>query len=429
MGSSAIPIQAPQIHPDLVGGAPSQGLTPIIEALTQRRLADVQVANTTSVIQQRQQEAALQAQNAEDQAAAAKAFYQHVSGAAVRLKPGTSEQPGSQGMDPSGMLTPLPQFERGLSPTAHAMYMKMIEGHNGAIQQSLEGSRTQVATEHDQVMTALALAQHVAAVQKNTADSATRTILGRWGPKLATEAGQRGAIQEILQTAGPDQADQVANALNVGVGRYGHVIGPDGFLYITDSKTGSARRDTSVGTKENALGQQRMEAIRRNAGTLVDLLDAQEQIVRGAGLQGSKNPVIAGLLQNARVLGIPTEALANIFRTDPQQATQMLKTRFAHNYIGMLPNSRSAANLLQNLTESYWPPPGSAPAVLRRAEQDRQRLRAIMSGVRDGQITDLSKVPGFNTAASAAALEGQAVPTTGPGQAPINPDDFLHPIH
>lgn len=426
----SLPIQAPQIRPDIIQGQEGQGLLPIIEALTQQRLVNAQLDNYRSITEQRQQEAAALAQAAQDRAKASEAFYQHLSGSAVRLKPTPEGQPPAQGVDPqTGMLTPLPQFERGLSPGAHALYMQMIAGHNATVQEGLEGARTQVATEHDRALTALAMAQNDAALRKAADDAATKNVLAKWGPQLQTEPGQRGAIRDVLTTVGPDAADQVARALNVGVGRYGHVVGPDGFLYITDSKTGAVRRDATVGMKANTLGQERLDAIRRNAGTIVDLLDAQEQIIRGTGLQGSKNPALAQMLQDSRILGISTAALSNLFRNDPQQATQMLRTRFSHNYIGMLPNSRSAAQLLENLSQSYWPPSGSGDAVLRRAEADRQRLRAIMAGVRDGQITDLSKIPGFSAAASAAALEGQATPTTGVSdQAPINPDDFLHPI-
>jgi hypothetical protein len=257
----------------------------------------------------------------------------------------------------------------------------------------------------------------------NTADTATQEILGRFGPQLQTERGQREAIGEVLATAGAEAAGRVASALNMGSGRYGHVVGPDGFLYITDSKTGQVRRDTTVGQRP----AQNQEAVRRGAQTLVDLLDEQTAVIERSGLSGSQNPTLAQMAQTGRVLGISTEAVANILRNDPQQLTQMLKTRFAHNYVGLLPHSRSAANLLENLTQSYWAPAGSNPNLLRRAEADRRHLRQIMADLASGKLTDLSRIPGFADAAAAAAAEGQAGPPAA-GAAPPNPDDYLQPI-
>ena len=170
------------------------------------------------------------------------------------------------------------------------------------------------------------------------------------------------------------------------------------------------------------------DAIQRGAKTIVDLLDEQSSVINKAGLAGSKNPTLAQLAQTARVLGIPTEAVANFARSDPQQLTQLLKTRFAHNYIGLLPHSRGSAQLLTNLVESYWAPAGSSPATLARAEQDRNKLRAMLDQIAKGKI-DLSKLPGFSEAAQAAAAEGQSVapPVTPDGAPAYSPDNPFVP--
>lgn len=258
----------------------------------------------------------------------------------------------------------------------------------------------------------------------NTADVATQGILQRYGAtKLATVAGQRAALAEVAALAGPERANQLADAFNVGSGRYQHYAGPDGFLYIIDTKTGDVRQSRTVGTKAgNALNQ---EAVRRGAQTIVELLDEQSKIIESVGLKGSKNPSLAQVAQTARFLGIPTEGLANILRSNPQQVTQMLKTRFAHNYVGLLPHSRSAANLLTNLTESYWAPGGSSDELLARAQQDRVRLRAIMAGVASGRITDLTRIPGYSDALKAAASEN--APAGADSTAGPNPLDWLNP--
>lgn len=258
----------------------------------------------------------------------------------------------------------------------------------------------------------------------NNADVATQGILQRYGAaKLATVPGQRAALAEVAALAGPERANELANAFNVGSGRHHLWAGPDGFLYDHDTKLGEVRQLKSVGTKAgNALNQ---EAIKRGAQTIVELLDEQSRIIDAAGLRGSKNPSLAQVAQTARFLGIPTEGLANILRSNPQQVTQMLKTRFAHNYVGLLPHSRSAANLLNNLTESYWAPGGSSDELLARAQQDRIRLRAIMAGVASGRITDLTRIPGFSDALKAAASEN--TPQAADSAAGPNPLDWLNP--
>jgi len=105
----------------------------------------------------------------------------------------------------------------------------------------------------------------------------------------------------------------------------------------------------------------------------------------------------------------------------------MLRTRFSHLYIGLLPHSRSSQQLLENLAESYWAPAGSGTPLLQKAERDRRHLYRILADLRDGKLTDMSRLPGWQAAASAAAAEGTQVPPTQPGAPPPNPDDWVRP--
>ena len=416
MTAPALP-NAPQIGSTGFIQQPSIGqqVAPVLEALTQRRLADAQIEVYKSLTEERKLKAAQQAQQAQDAADAARAFYGHISGSEQRLKPaqpGKEGAPQHQGVDEtSGMLIPLPQFEKGLSPQAHAYYLGMIGEHNKAIQQGFEAAKPKVSAEHEQIVTDIARAGL-------TRDTAVRTALGKYAGRLDDPTTQRKALADVA-SIDPTAAKGLADAFNQGAGRYNHVIGPDGFLYMLDTKLGTARKDVAVGQKP-AINQ---DAIQRNAQTVVDLLDEQSRIIQQVGLAGSKNPTLAQLAQTARVLGIPTEAVANTLRNDPQQLTQMLKTRFAHNYVGLLPHSRSAASLLTNLTESYWAPAGSSPATLARAERDRKQLRAMVDQIAKGKI-DLSKLPGFAEAAQAATAEGQQIPASSPGMVAPNPADW-----
>jgi len=398
----------------------AQQIAPLLEAVTQHRLVNAQLEAYRGLTEERKLKAAQQARDAQDAADAASAFYRHISGSEQRLKPAQAkegEPPPHQGVDESsGMLIPLPQFEKGLSPQAHAYYLGMIGEHNKAIQQGFEAARSKVSAEHEQIATDIVRAGL-------TRDTAVRTALGKYEGRLDDPTTQRKALADVA-AIDPNAAKGLADAFNVGSDRYKNFIAPDGFNYILDSKLGVTRKDRAVGQKV-AVNQ---DAIQRGAKTIVDLLDEQSGIIKQTGLAGSKNPTLAQLAQTARVLGIPTEAVANFLRSDPQQLTQLLKTRFAHNYIGLLPHSRGSAQLLTNLTESYWAPAGSSPATLARAEQDRNKLRAMLDQIAKGNI-DLSKLPGFSEAAQAAVAEGQqiAAPVGPDGAATYSPDNPFVP--
>lgn len=425
-----IPIQTPQIGTTGVVKPPSivDQIAPILEAINQQKLAQAQIENYRSLAEQRKMAVAQQARELQDQADAANAFYQHISGAAVRLKPEKPSKegiPSHQGMDnTTGTLIPLPQFERGLGPGALVNYHKFVQDYNQSVLQSQQETASRAQVEHTRALTDLSQIQAANAARAVADDKTMQNILA--GADLTSDAGQRGAIRRILQTVGPEAADRVARTLNVGAGRYGHVVGPDGYLYITDSQSGRVRRDTVVGQR-NQLTQ---EALQRNARTLVDLLDEQSKLIRDLGIGASKNPTAAGIAEASRVLGVSTEGLSNWLRNDPEQFTRMLRTRFAHNYVGLLPHSRSSEALLQNLAESYWAPAGSGAALLQRAERDRRTLRQVLQQLANGSLTDMSRLPGFAQAAAAAAAEGQQAPQTGqPGTTVIpNPDEWAQGV-
>lgn len=423
-----IPIQLPQIGTTGVVKQPTiiEQLAPILEAINQRKLANAQVENYQSLAAQRREEASARARELQDQADAANAFYQHLSGAATRLKPEKPTKdgmPSHQGVDnTTGSLIPLPQFERGLGPGALNVYHKFIQDYNQTVAQSQQETASRVQTEHVRALTDLSQSQATAAARAATDDATTQRLLQ--GSDLTSDAGQRRAIRSVLQQVGPEAAGRIATTLNTGAGRYGHVVGPDGFLYITDSKNGTVRRDTVVGQR-NQLTQ---EALKRNAATLVDLLDQQSKLIQDLGIGASKNPAPAAIAEASKVLGVSTEGLSNILRSDPEQVTRMLRTRFAHNYVGLLPHSRSSEALLQNLAESYWAPAGSSTPTLRQAERDRRKLRGILQGLATGSITDMSRLPGFADAAAAAAAEGRAGPQTGNPGTTVNPDDWAQGV-
>lgn len=263
-------------------------------------------------------------------------------------------------------------------------------------------------------------AQATALEMQNQADVATREILGRYGTQLRTTRGQRDAIAEVASVAGPEEANRLASAFNTGAGRYQHWAGPDGFLYLIDSKTGDVRQNRQVGVRGQTSFSQ--EGVKRGASSIVELIDEATALLK-QDPNADIEPRLARTAENARVLGIPLGAFANDVRTPSQQQFSQLRTRFAHIYVGLLPHSRSAAKLLENLTESFWAAPGANTTLRAQSERDRRNLRQMMADVAAGKLTDLSRIPGFAEAMRAAAAEGTETPQ-GDTTATPNYDDY-----
>jgi hypothetical protein len=420
-----IPIQTPTIQPPLAPPAPTvlDIVAPILQQITQQKLAKAQLENYRALAEERKAKTAQLARDLQDQADAASAFYQHLSGAAVRLKPEKPSKdgmPSHQGVDQtSGTLIPLPQFERGLQPGALVHYHSLVQDYNKTVLQRQEEVASQAQVEHTDLLNDQARTQAIAAAKKAADEVATQRILQ--AADLTTDQGQLKAVRQVLQQVGAEAAGRIATTLNTGTG-FDKLVAPDGTLYV--GHNGKWRRDINIGAKTKALE----DASRRNAGLAVDLLDEQSKVIRDLGIGASKNPTPAAIAEASRVLGISTEGLSNWLRNDPEQLTRMLRTRFSHLYIGLLPHSRSSQQLLENLAESYWAPAGSGPQLLARAERDRRHLRALLADLRDGKVTDWSRLPGWTDAANAAAAEG--IPQTGqPGTTVVpNPDDWAQGV-
>jgi len=420
-----IPITTPQIGTTGVVRQPSilEQIAPVLEQITQQKMAQAQIENYRSLAEERKAAIAKQARDLQDQADAATAFYNHLSGAAVRLKPEKPSKegvPSHQGVDETtGTLIPLPQFERGLGPGALVHYHQLVQDYNQTVLQRQQEVSSQAQVEHTRQITDLARIQAERDTQAIADDKRTQQILA--ATDLTTDAGQLRAVRRILQEVGPHAAGPVAQTLNTGTG-FDKLVAPDGSLYV--GHNGKWHLDRNIGAKANQVV---VDAQRRNAGLAVDLLDEQSKVIRDLGIGSSKNPTLAAVAEGSRVLGISTEGLSNWLRNDPEQLTRMLRTRFSHLYVGLLPHSRSAGQLLENLSESYWAPAGSGTPLLRRAERDRQSLRRILVDLRDGRTTDWSRLPGWAEAASAAVQEGNTVPqggVGGGGAGSTNPDDW-----
>lgn len=421
-----IPITLPQIQPPLAPRAPSlvEQIAPILEAINQHKLVNAQVQNFQSLAEQRRAEAAKRAQDLQDQADAARAFYDHVSGIATELRPEPPSKDGTpshQGVDnTNGTLIPLPQYLKKLSPGGLVYYQQHLQDYNTDVMKQHQALASEAEVNHVRQLTDLTRIQNQKATQDIADDKTTQQILTT--SDLTSDRGQLRAVRRILQEVGPGPASRVAQTLNTGTG-FDKLVGPDGQLYV--GHNGQWHKDVNIGVKPN---QMLVDATRRNAAQARDLIDEQSKLIHDLGVGSSKNPTLAAVAEASRVLGISTEGLSNWLRNDPEQLTRMLRTRFSHLYVGLLPHSRSAGQLLENLAESYWAPAGSGKQLLTRAERDRRQLRRVLDDLASGRTTDWSKLPGWDQAASAAAAEG-AAPGGQPGTTVTpNPDDWAQGV-
>src|SRR2546429_1974005 len=151
-----LPIHLPQMGRTGVARAPPsflQQAVPILEAITQQKRAAAQMENYRSLAEERKAAIAKQPRDLQDQADAAKAFFNHLSGAAVRLKPEPPSKegvPSHQGVDQTtGTLIPLPQFERGLGPGALVHYHGLLQDYNKTVLQQQSELSGKAEAEHN----------------------------------------------------------------------------------------------------------------------------------------------------------------------------------------------------------------------------------------------------------------------------------------
>lgn len=212
-----------------------QQIAPILEAITQQKLANAQLENYHSLVEQRKAEAAQRAQDLQDQADAARAFYDHVSGNAVTIKPEPPSKdgiPSHQGVDnTSGTLIPLPQYLKRLSPGALVYYQKHIEGYNSDVVQQQQTLASQAQAEHTQTLDTIAR-------QGMDEDRRIREVLAPlsgkdWNPRSL------GRVVTRIAAINPQKAETVGNALGKFLPDYQLEINPNGTASYVPKQPGT----------------------------------------------------------------------------------------------------------------------------------------------------------------------------------------------
>ena len=231
-----IPIQMPQIQPPL---APPQKtvaeqIAPILEIIAQQKLANAQLESYRSLAEERKMTIAKQARDLQDQADAANAFYQHLSGAAVRVKPEPPSKDGTpshQGVDnTTGTLIPLPQFEKGLNPGALVHYHQLVQDYNQTVLQRQQETASQAQVQHTQTLDTIAQ-------QGMDEDRQISAVLNRFAGKPWTQNTMNQAIGQVV-AINPQKAGQVATALAAMMPNYTPHVNERGDITFLPNKPG-----------------------------------------------------------------------------------------------------------------------------------------------------------------------------------------------
>lgn len=275
-----IPISPVNIGTTGVVKQPSvlEQIAPILEALSQQKLAKAQIANLQSLAEERKLAAAKAARELQDQADAAAAFYQHLSGAAVRVKPekpSADGTPSHQGVDnTNGTLIPLPQFEKGLAPGALVHYQGLIQDYNKSVVQSQDVAASQAQQQHTQFQDTITQAGL-------DEDRRISGVLSRFAGRQWNRSTINRTIGEVL-TINPQKAQQVATTINSLLPDYQVVVNDNGTVsYVSKQPEGGVagapvqpKRPTD---EMNKLGEYARRVLEGNA-TMTDLENKQPGI-------------------------------------------------------------------------------------------------------------------------------------------------------
>lgn len=244
-------------------------IAPVLEAISQQKLAQAQIENYRSLAEQRKMEAAKMAQDLQDQAEGARAFYDHLSGTATTLKPEPPSKDGTpshQGTDnTNGTLIPLPQFLKKLSPGALVYYQNHIQGYNGDVVQQQQVTASQAAAQHSKTLNDIAIAGQ-------DEDRRINAVLSRFAGRQWNRSTVGQAVGQVFAIS-HQKAGQVATTLNSMLPDFQIVLNPDGTVgYAAKQPT-----DTSIGVKpprptdeQNKLATYGVRVLEGNA-TMTDL--------------------------------------------------------------------------------------------------------------------------------------------------------------
>ena len=235
------------------------------------------------------------------------------------------------------------------------------------------------------------------------------------------------AVAEVAAAAGPERAQQVAQALSATEGRFVPIVGTTGDIYTLNARTGIVSRTPyNSGAKAGSLSN---EEARIAASQIVDAIDRQETLLRQTAT-ADVLPLAASVsrgLERVPVIGGAAAGLmdpvAQAAMSPEQQQFQQLGDVIVHNYGALLPRGQRSRYLLENFRSSFIPKAGASPQARQNARRTLRDLRAKLVPLMQGQTIDLRRLPFWNDAAKDAA----ATPATPAPTGPIDYQSYLHP--
>lgn len=186
-------------------------------------------------------------------------------------------------------------------------------------------------------------------------------------------------------------------------GNYTFFHGPDGQLYIGDTKRGTATRtEYNVGQPAGA-GLARQNQQKLAAGMAYNAIRALDQIGSKYGIDATGIPVAASAAQGVANLGAfgvkPFGGLAGPaaqrLRSQVQQDAANYNAMLIHSLATSLGGYRSIA-LMNSMGTAYTAQAGQDRQTLQNLNETRKRLLPALQAIMRGEQLDITQMPGFD---------------------------------
>lgn len=310
-----------------------------------------------------------------------------------------------------------------------------------AFQSTQADAANKVAQVQQTIAQTAQTAQQTAKLQRDATEaSAIHDTLSRFPASALvndSDAQQRAII--AVSAINVQKAQELAQAFAMTNSHYTPLFGPNGDLYVVNTRTGSVTPSKfNVGQRAGGTstsGATRQAVIQLASSQALRALESAQALVRLDSKSGSQSAMASGLedMGNAPVVGGLvrgfTAPAGQSMRTPHQRQFNMLMDRFSEHYLKMLPAmGPRGQNAFKQIIQAYRPPAGADDAeTQRRAYEARDELinelRELSAAMRDGRQPDFTKLPGFNQAMVGNAQD-LAQPQAPTGSQPVTPEDF-----
>ena len=245
--------------------------------------------------------------------------------------------------------------------------------------------------------------------QKETA-SKTQLALGQLlnsysAGDVSDPVRQHSLLLHAAAIAGPEAAQQLAEALKPISGRFTGIVGNDGDIYTLNQENGQVTKTGYNGGAKGKAGvaPARLQAAARIALQQITDMDALLKSKPDADIMPSLAAGIANAKAGTGIGGAVAgflNPLAQKTLTPEQQMFQRMGDALSHTYTGLIGATGSRSQwLFQSIRNSVIPQGGQDnPEVRADAARIRNNLKGMFSDMAAGRTIDMTKLPYFTEA-------------------------------